>query len=50
MTYEYLIDYINNFDYIKNNNIEVEKIQFQEVKSTGHRYIWVRFKKQKYKA
>ena len=27
MTYEYLIDYINNFDYIKNNNIEVEKIQ-----------------------
>lgn len=50
MTYEHLIDYINNFDYIKNNNITVEKIQFQEVKSTGHRYIWVRFKKQKYKA
>ena len=50
MTYEQLIDYINNFDYIKNNNVEVEKIQFQEVKSTGHRYIWVRFKKQKYKA
>ena len=50
MTYEQLIDHVNNFDYIKNNNIEVEKIQFQEIKSTGHRYIWVRFKKQKYKA
>ena len=48
MTKEELINQINNFDYIKDNNIEVSKIRFLGNKNGGNRQIWVYFKKQKW--
>lgn len=48
MTYESLINQIENLSFIKNANIKVKKIKFCGNKNGNNRKIWVYFDKQKY--
>ena len=48
MTYESLINQINNLPFIKESNIKVNKVRFDGNKQGRNRVVWVYFEKQKY--
>jgi hypothetical protein len=48
MTYEALINQIENLSFIKNANINVKKVKFHGDKNGKNRQVWVYFEKQKY--
>lgn len=48
MTYEALIEQINNLHFIKESNIKVKKVKFWGNKNGENRQVWVYFEKEKY--